>query len=197
MSWVFDGVVLASGSPRRQELLTQIGVAFKLATHTVDEASKPSESAHDYVQRLAVEKAQSVVSQAAHDWPVLGADTAVTIDGQILGKPVDKADAMRMWDLLSGREQIVFSSVAICTAQESAVLVSQSRVRFREITQQEREAYWRSEEPIGKAGAYAIQGLGGLFVTRIEGSYSGIVGLPLHETAVLLERFGIKTGLAT
>lgn len=197
MSFEFAGVVLASGSPRRQELLQQIGVAFRLATHTVDEAVKPGEPAGDYVQRLALEKAQSVLLQGETEWPVLGADTAVTVDGQILGKPNDKEDALRMWHMLSGREHVVYSSVALCTATDSAVMVSASRVLFRQISAAECESYWRSEEPIGKAGAYAIQGLGGLFVEKIEGSYSGIVGLPLFETEVLLKRFGVKTGLLT
>jgi septum formation protein len=197
MSFKFAGVVLASGSPRRQELLQQIGVAYRLASHTVDEAVKSGELAADYVQRLALEKAQSVLLMGETEWPVLGADTAVTVDGQILGKPEDKEDALRMWRMLSGREHVVYSSVALCTADEEAVMVSASHVLFRQISAAECESYWRSEEPIGKAGAYAIQGLGGLFVERIEGSYSGIVGLPLFETDVLLKRFGVKTGLLT
>jgi septum formation protein len=197
MSFKFAGVVLASGSPRRQELLEQIGVAYRLGSHTVDEAVKPEEFAADYVQRLALEKAQSVLLMGETEWPVLGADTTVTVDGQILGKPEDKEDALRMWRMLSGREHVVYSSVALCTADDKAVMVSASRVLFRQISATECESYWRSEEPIGKAGAYAIQGLGGLFVEKIEGSYSGIVGLPLFETDVLLKRFGVKTGLLT
>lgn len=205
MSAKFAGVVLASGSPRRQELLQQIGVEFRLATHTVDESVGLDEAPADYVGRLALEKAQSVLLQSSTQasacdqgenlWPVLGADTAVTIDGHILGKPRDKEDAMRMWSLLSGREQVVYSSVALCTADEKAVLVSASRVLFRELSDFECEIYWNTGEPLGKAGAYAIQGIGGMFVQQISGSYSGIVGLPLFETERLLKRFSVKTGL--
>lgn len=195
MSVKFAGVVLASGSPRRQELLQQIGVEFRLATHSVDESVLAAEAPADYVSRLALEKARSVLEQGELSWPVLGADTAVTIDGHILGKPIDKDDALRMWRLLSGKEQIVYSSVALVSSQDSAVLVSSSRVQIRTLSDEECENYWASGEPLGKAGAYAIQGLGGLFVQHLSGSYSGIVGLPLYETELLLKRFGVKTGL--
>ncbi|OGT72514.1 MAG: septum formation protein Maf [Gammaproteobacteria bacterium RIFCSPLOWO2_02_FULL_57_10] len=190
------GVILASASPRRRELLEQIGVRYEIAEHTVSEVALPGEPPTAFVSRLALEKAQSAHSLLPHHpWPVLGADTIVVCDHHILGKPVDKADALRMWTLLSGRDHFVYSAVALVDAVQSAVLMSTTRVGFRELTEQDCEAYWSSGEPEGKAGAYAIQGLGALFVSGIEGSYTGVVGLPLFETASLLQRFGVTTGL--
>ncbi|MDP1932783.1 MAG: Maf family protein [Gammaproteobacteria bacterium] len=192
----FSGVVLASASPRRRELLEQIGVRYEIAEHTISEVANPGESPTAFVRRLALEKAQSAQALLpGHLWPVLGADTIVVYDQHILGKPVDKADALRMWALLSGREHHVYSAVALSLGQESAVLMSTTRVRFRQLTEQECESYWSSGEPAGKAGAYAIQGLGALFVEKLVGSYSGVVGLPIFETAELLQRFGVDTGL--
>lgn len=196
------GVILASASPRRRELLEQIGVRYEIAEHTVSEVALPGELPTTFVKRLALEKAQSARSLLAnHPWPVLGADTIVVCDQHILGKPVDKADALRMWALLSGRDHHVYSAVALCGSSQndgdaSAVLMSTTRVQFRQLTEQDCEAYWSSGEPQGKAGAYAIQGLGALFVIDLEGSYAGVVGLPLFETATLLERFGVPTGLS-
>lgn len=192
-----NGVILASASPRRRELLEQIGVRYEVAGHTVSEVALRGELPTTFVKRLALEKAQSARSLLAdHPWPVLGADTIVVCDQHILGKPVDKADALRMWALLSGRDHFVYSAVAVVDALQSAVLMSTTRVRFRELTEQDCEAYWSSGEPQGKAGAYAIQGLGALFVSDLEGSYSGVVGLPLFETASLLQRFGVASGLS-
>lgn len=192
-----NGVILASASPRRRELLEQIGVRYEIAEHTVSEVALPGESPTTFVTRLALEKAQSARSLLAHHpWPVLGADTIVVCDDHILGKPLDRMDAQRMWALLSGRDHHVYSAVALCNMTESAVLMSTTRVRFRQLTEQDCETYWSSGEPQGKAGAYAIQGLGALFVSEIEGSYTGVVGLPLFETAELLQRFGVSTGLS-
>lgn len=203
MSDRFSGVVLASASPRRRELLEQIGVRYEIADHTVNEEARPGEPAIALVQRLALEKAQSVVNSHAHQsnarhplWPVLGADTIVVCDGHILGKPLDKADAFRMWQLLSGREHRVYSAVALCDSQRQEVRMSTTTVTFRQLSDQDCKRYWAGGEPQGKAGAYAIQGLGALFVSAMTGSYTGVVGLPLYETAELLAIFGVYTGLS-
>ena len=192
-----------SASPRRRELLEQIGVRYEIADHTVNEDARPGEPATAFVQRLALEKAQSVVNshirpstQQPLPWPVLGADTTVVCDGHILGKPRDKADAFRMWQLLSGREHRVYSAVALCDQRREEVRMSTTTVTFRQLSAQDCERYWASGEPQGKAGAYAIQGLGALFVSAITGSYTGVVGLPLYETAELLSIFGVRTGLS-
>lgn len=193
----FAGIMLASASPRRRELLEQIGVQYEVVEHTVDEAENREESASTYVQRLALEKAQSVQSSLEVPKPVLGADTIVVCEGQILGKPLDKSDAMRMWALLSNREHQVLSAIALCYKQDCEIRMSTTRVKFKPLSAFECERYWQSGEPQGKAGAYAIQGAGALFVAEICGSYSGVVGLPLFETAELLQIFGVKTSLAT
>lgn len=203
MSDRFSGVVLASASPRRKELLEQIGVRYEIADHTVDEDALPGEPPIALVQRLALEKALSVVGSQRHQsnvrqplWPVLGADTIVVCDDHILGKPLDKADAFRMWQLLSGREHRVYSAVALCDSQRQEVRMSTTKVTFRQLSDQDCERYWASGEPQGKAGGYAIQGLGALFVSMMTGSYTGVVGLPLYETAELLAMFGVRTGLS-
>lgn len=199
MSDRFSGVVLASASPRRRELLEQIGVRYEIADHTVNEDALQGEPAIALVQRLALEKALSVVelSKARQQlWPVLGADTIVVCDDHILGKPLDKADAFRMWQLLSGREHRVHSAVALCDSQRQEVRMSTTTVAFRQLSDQDCERYWASGEPQGKAGGYAIQGLGALFVSMMTGSYTGVVGLPLYETAELLAMFGVRTGLS-
>lgn len=204
MSDRFSGVVLASASPRRRELLEQIGVRYEIADHTVNEDARPGEPAIALVQRLALEKAQSVVNSHSHQanarhqlWPVLGADTIVVCDDHILGKPLDKTDAFRMWQWLSGREHRVYSAVALCDSQRQEVRMSTTTVTFRQLTELDCERYWASGEPQGKAGAYAIQGLGALFVSAMTGSYTGVVGLPLYETAELLAIFAVRTGLSS
>lgn len=182
---------LASGSPRRRELLTQIGVPYTVVSAGIDETPLPNEAPQAYVQRLAAAKAARGLAQLGADAVVLGADTAVIRDGQILGKPLDAQDAARMLAGLSGRDHEVFTAVALCTKARSEVCCVSTRVRFRHITPGEIDAYWASGEPLDKAGGYAIQGLGAVFVEAIEGSYSAVVGLPLCETAALLSRFGI------
>ncbi len=196
MSYKFSSLILASASPRRREILTQIGVQFSVKEHTVDEQHIHGESPEVYVQRLALAKALSVQAQLTTDaMPVLGSDTIVVCAGEILGKPQNKEDALRMLGLLSGRQHQVLSAVAMCSgARQESVLVG-TEVSFKALSNQEMEAYWQSEEPLGKAGAYAIQGLGGMFVTAINGSYSGVVGLPIYETCQLLAKFGVCTGL--
>ncbi len=197
MPYQFDSIVLASASPRRREILSQMGVAHSLAEHSVDEVAYAGESAVDFVQRLALEKALSVqASNPQMTLPILGSDTIVVCDQQVLGKPVDRADALRMLALLSGRQHQVLSAVALCLGARSKVILSLSDVSFKPLNQQERELYWASGEPIGKAGAYAIQGLGGMFVSALAGSFSGVMGLPVFETAQLLAEFGVRTGMS-
>jgi septum formation protein len=184
---------LASGSPRRRELLTQIGVPFTAVSADIDETPLAHETPSAYVERLARGKAESGrrALRADVDGCVLGADTAVVLDGQILGKPLDQADAMTMLLSLSGREHEVLTAIAILDGQHCESRVVRSLVRFRSITEQEAAAYWASGEPRDKAGGYGIQGLGAVFVAGLEGSYSAVVGLPLCETAELLGHFGI------
>ena len=185
-------IILASGSPRRQALLRQIGVRFRQQVAEVDETPRENESARDYVMRLAVAKAQAVRQQSlAQAVPVLGADTAVVVDGRLLGKPSGLADAWDMLRLLSGRSHQVLSAVALVKDRHAAA-VSDSRVWFRPLSDADIEAYWCTGEPRDKAGAYGIQGLGAIFIERLEGSYSGVMGLPLYETARLLQDFGIR-----
>jgi septum formation protein len=190
---------LASASPRRRELLAQIGLRVELVSQSVAEHALENESPEDYVQRLALEKAQAGLAAVDPAWPrpVLGADTAVVVDDQILGKPADETEALAMLERLSGRKHRVLSAVAVVgkdnLGQDRAeVRVSQSWVHFRAITEEERLAYWQTGEPADKAGAYGIQGLAAVFIERLEGSYSGVMGLPLFETGELLSRFGIK-----
>ncbi len=185
-------IVLASASPRRCELLRQLGVRFLQQVEPVDERYQADESAEAYVSRLALEKARVVARSTTvpAGLPVLGADTAVVVDGQPLGKPDDEAHALSMLQRLSGRCHQVLSAVAL-VADRQAVRISQTSVWFRPLTPEEMRRYWASGEPRGKAGSYAIQGLGGMFVEHIEGSYSGVVGLPVFETVQLLQEFNI------
>ena len=183
-------ICLASASPRRRDLLWQIGVPHTATAASVDEDALPGESAQDYVERLAVEKAMTVRSRGER-LPVLAADTAVVLEGAVYGKPVDRADALAMLSRLSGRVHHVLTAVALATQRSVEVRVSATSVRFRDLTLAEREAYWQTGEPRDKAGGYAIQGFGGVFVESLCGSYSGVVGLPLAETAELLRTAGI------
>lgn len=185
-------VFLASASPRRRELLAQIGVPCMQAATQVDEQVRSGEPAADYVQRIAADKATAGARAAPAGAVVLAADTAVVVDEQILGKPEDAADAARMLALLSARSHQVMTAVSLaCGAERASCLVS-SEVRFRAISAAEIAAYWQTGEPQDKAGGYAIQGLGAVFVAGIQGSYSAVVGLPLRETADLLARFGVS-----
>jgi septum formation protein len=184
---------LASASPRRRELLTQIGVPFSLLTVSIDETPIEAESADIYVQRLAREKALAGLTQVEDGSAcVLGADTTVVLDQRILGKPTDKADALATLKALSGREHQVMTAVALASNSGCTVRLVTSRVRFRPIGAEEAEAYWASGEPQDKAGSYAIQGWGAIFVAALEGSYSAVVGLPLCETAQMLDAYGVE-----
>jgi septum formation protein len=187
---------LASGSPRRRELLTQIGVTFTTLSADIDETPLNDETPTAYVERLARGKADAGLLFLANDPAytsacVLGADTAVVLDGKILGKPVDQADALAMLAALSNREHEVLTAIAVVDQQRCETRTVSSRVKFRSISAEEARAYWASGEPQDKAGSYAIQGLAAVFVESLNGSYSAVVGLPLCETAEILQRFGI------
>ncbi|GAA0689478.1 Maf family protein [Marinobacterium maritimum] len=183
-------LILASASPRRRELLSQIGVPFRCCPVDIDETPQPEEPAQAYVERLALEKAVACrqLNPAA---VVLGSDTSVVVDGRILGKPVDEADAVRMLMMLSGRRHQVMTAVAVVDEQRQRVETVTTDVAFIELDEARCRAYWRTGEPCDKAGAYGIQGLGAVLVRGIEGSYSAVVGLPLMQTAALLQQFDI------
>ncbi len=186
-------IYLASLSPRRRDLLEQIGIGHQVVPTRVDETPHPGEAPAEYVIRLALAKAEAgwrAIGQR-QSRPVLAADTAVVVDDKILGKPVDQEAALAMLEQLSGRSHKVLTGVALVQVKRHSRL-SVSRVTFRRISRWEALAYWASGEPADKAGGYAIQGKGALFITRLEGSYSGVMGLPLLETGELLAMAGIE-----
>lgn len=182
---------LASASPRRRQLLDLIGVPHVVTPADIDETPRPGEPAGDYVVRLAREKAEAVWARH-QDLPVLAADTTVVVDDEILGKPESAADAAAMLRKLSGRAHFVHTGIALRTAHGLADDLSTTEVEFAELGEDVLRAYWDSGEPQGKAGSYAIQGLGAIFVRDIAGSYTGVMGLPLFETAELLRYHGIR-----
>jgi septum formation protein len=184
-------IILASASPRRKELLDQIKVTYKVHPVDLDETPLPDETPLDYVQRLAAEKSAACVAQLKTEIPVLAADTAVVLGRVIMGKPKDQADALAMLTQLSGKTHQVYSAISL-RGREHSLAVSITEVTFRRLTEREMLDYWHSGEPVDKAGSYAIQGIGGLFVESIKGSFSGVVGLPLFETAELLSKQGIE-----
>lgn len=181
-------LILASASPRRAEILRQLQVAFAVLPADIDEEVMPDESPDYYVRRVALAKAEAVSAKLGSSTPVLAADTAVVADGQILGKPSDREHAQQILASLSNRWHEVFTGIAIMQQRETVVSV-RTRVKLRSISAAEIDAYWLSGEPQDKAGAYAIQGSGGAFVERIEGSYSNVVGLPMAETIILLNNY--------
>jgi septum formation protein len=185
-------VRLASASPRRRELLVQIGVPHVVTVAQVDETLHSGERPHDYVQRVARSKAQAIWTQHS-DLPVLAADTTVVLDGLVFGKPADKADAVRMLSLLSGRTHEVLTAVALASAAGVAMRMSVSSVRFRPLGEAEIATYWDTGEPRDKAGAYAVQGFAAVFIEALSGSYSGVMGLPLFETSELLRAAGVPS----
>lgn len=186
---------LASGSPRRQELLTQLGYQFERVVIDVEECHQPSETAEQYVQRLSRDKAAAGVmainatKTAVETMPVLGADTIVVVDETILEKPKNFSDAQRMLKLLSGRQHQVMTSVTVATTEREETQLVVTDVWFKTLSEKEIEKYWQSGEPQDKAGSYGIQGLGGKFITRIDGSYYAVMGLPLVETDVMVQNF--------
>jgi len=192
-----DFIYLASGSPRRRELLQQIGVSFRLVATELDETPRLSEAPKAYVSRLAAAKADAgwLRSRSAANAPVLAADTAVVLDGAILGKPRDKDDAEHMLLQLSGRTHEVMTAVAVRSSAGNEIKVSRSLVTFRILDAAEARAYWDTGEPRDKAGAYAIQGFAAIFIADLRGSYSGVMGLPLFETAELLRALGVRLAL--
>ena len=179
---------LASASPRRREILATLGLSFTHGGSDVDESRLADESVEAMVVRLARDKALAATAEL----PVLGADTVVVLGDRVFGKPASEADAMDMLAALSGQSHRVLTGIALSYNGEAWTGMSATTVRFRDIGPDEARRYWHSGEPAGKAGAYAIQGLGGVFAESIEGSYSGVVGLPVFETARLLRNVGIE-----
>jgi septum formation protein len=188
-------IYLASGSPRRRELLQQIGVPFEVVKTDLLEVRQAGETPLDYVQRLALEKAHAglagIQRQGAMLAPVLGADTLGLLNDQILEKPRDAKDAADMLQCMSGQTHQVITALALTDGVRTETAYSRTLVSFRELSQEEIEAYWQTGEPRDKAGGYAIQGLGAVFVKSIQGSYSNVVGLPLETCCALLKRFDI------
>ncbi|HXR52049.1 MAG TPA: Maf family protein [Steroidobacteraceae bacterium] len=187
-------LVLASASPRRRELLAQIGVTHEVLAVDVDESALPGESPEQLVQRLAREKSLAGRDRDGGARPVLGADTVVVLGTKVFGKPRDEDDALQMLQALSGRSHRVLTAVALALPGKGAAVLeqcSETEVQMRPMSLEEIRAYWASGEPVGKAGAYAIQGRGAVFIRNIRGSYSGVMGLPLYETAQLLQSQGL------
>jgi septum formation protein len=185
-------VILASASPRRRELLDQIGVGYEVFPVDIDETPFPHEAARDYVCRIASEKSAACLALRKDlNRPVLAADTAVVLNGLIMGKPRDREDGLAMLGQLSGKTHQVYSAVSI-RGNRHVQALSITEVTFKTLTEREMLAYWHSGEPLDKAGGYAIQGLGSVFVKSIKGSFSGVMGLPLFETAELLSQQGIE-----
>ncbi len=187
-------IYLASASPRRRELLEQIGISYQRLVVDVPEVQEEDEVPEMYVLRVALQKARAGrLTLAADDLtPVLGADTAVVINSEVLGKPAGRNEALAMMARLSGQRHQVMSAVAIVGSDgEEQSRLSVSTVQFRDVSREEAAAYWATGEPADKAGGYAIQGFAAVFIERLEGSYSGVMGLPLFETADLLGQFGI------
>ncbi|WP_148863437.1 Maf family protein [Marinobacter fonticola] len=184
-------VVLASASPRRRELLEQIGLPFSVAPVDIDETPLPGERPDHYVERLARQKAEAGLAGADDsDSLVIGSDTTVVCDDRIMGKPASEAEAAEMLALLSGRTHKVMTAVALAGEYGCYARLAVTEVRFRKITDGEIAAYWQTGEPADKAGGYGIQGRGAVFVDGLWGSYSAVVGLPLQETAELFEEAG-------
>lgn len=185
-------IILASASPRRSELLRQIRVQHRIQPVHIDESAASGEAPAVYVVRLAEAKAEALWRLLTPDQrlPVLGADTTVALDNTLFGKPRDRADGLGMLAELAGRTHRVYTAVALRSEQGLESRLSVSSVTFKALSAAEREAYWASGEPGDKAGSYAVQGLAAAFITRLEGNYSGVMGLPLAETAELLGRIG-------
>jgi septum formation protein len=186
-------LVLASQSPRRKELLSQLGYQFKTVSADIDESIIGNELPRDYVLRLAIEKAKVVAKDQAADCVVLGSDTSVIFKEHILGKPDNiEACCQQLLMLSNNTHQVLTAIAAVKNNQISSAIIS-TDVTFKALTVEEIQRYWHTGEPQDKAGAYGIQGIGGQFVTQIKGSYSAVVGLPLYETAKLLAELGLPT----
>ena len=186
-------IYLASQSPRRRDLLASLGLEVRILGADIDEQRTAGEVADAYARRLAIAKArQADPPRSGPTAPILGADTVVVVGDRVMGKPANRDDAVDMLGALSGRSHWVHTGVAVVSAAAEAVTVSSTEVWFREISPAERHKYWATGEPADKAGGYAIQGFGALFVVEIRGSFTGVMGLPLFETARLLQEFGYK-----
>jgi septum formation protein len=192
-------LLLASASPRRSALLRQIFMPHEIRVANIDESRLAGESPGDYVTRLAIAKAERIWNRQEGDQqrPVLGADTTVALADEIFGKPNDREDCIAMLQRLSGVTHQVYTAVALCHAGQTTHRLSISHVTFKSLTPMECEMYWNSTEPVDKAGGYAVQGLAASFISNINGSYSGVMGLPLAETAELLSRIGWSLAQAT
>jgi len=189
-------VYLASQSPRRMELLNQLGITCEMLPTCIDETQLKNETPEQYVKRLAKEKAQTCVfrlTDVQKNYPILAADTTVTIEGKVLGKPDNDLDAIKMLNSLSGRQHQVHTAVALAFNNKIEVVLSTTSVEMMELTQKQIMFYVETGEPHDKAGSYGIQGLAGAWIKRIDGSYSGVMGLPLYETSALLRKYGIGT----
>ncbi len=189
-----NGLILASASPRRRMLLEALGLAVRVVAADIDERQLPGEAADDLVQRLAATKARTIWQRPevqAAGLPVLAADTIVVIDGIVLGKPVDRGDALAMLARLSGRAHRVLTALSVVSVAGIDNALSTTTVHFRAVSESEAVAYWETGEPRDKAGAYGIQGVGGIFAARIEGSYTGVMGLPVAEAEAMLRRAGV------
>ncbi|WP_428753286.1 Maf family protein [Vibrio cionasavignyae] len=185
-------IVLASTSPRRKELLNQLGYEFSTVSPDIEELKGEQESAEAYVERLSLEKALAglkAIEDGSDGAVVIGSDTVVVQNGKVLEKPVDFDDAQRMLQLLANDQHQVMTAVSVVSTDKQASVVVKTDVWFKPLTENEIQQYWLSGEPQDKAGSYGIQGLGGRFVSRIEGSYYAVVGLPLYETDQLLQEF--------
>jgi len=188
----YTPIVLASASPRRSALLTQIGVAHEVLAADLDEARLPGEPPRVYVERLARDKARAArAALGVADRVLLAADTSVVLGDEIFGKPEDEADCVRMLMALSGRTHEVMTGIAVLAGDNLLADVNVSRVSFRRLDAEECRRYWRTGEPRGKAGGYAVQGYAATFIERLDGSYSSVMGLPLYETARLLAAAGV------
>ncbi|MEM8497536.1 MAG: Maf family protein [Pseudomonadota bacterium] len=186
-------IYLASKSPRRQELLRQIGVQFEQLAVDIDETKRGNETPQQYVVRMAIEKAAAGRTTASKPLAVLSADTSVVLDEDCLGKPDDEKHACQMLRRLSGREHKVMSAVAVDYNNQVVARLSTTVVMFKPLSDEEISSYWCTGEPVDKAGSYAIQGKAAAFIERISGSYSGVVGLPLFETEQLLRELGLAS----
>lgn len=189
-------LILASQSPRRKALLAQLGYEFTCLPADIDESVQHGENAHDYVYRLAIAKAQKALEQASKqqansELVVLGSDTTVVFDGHILGKPENFEDFERMMTMLSGRCHQVLTSIAAVSESNAQAQVVATDVWFKQLSSKEISEYWQTGEPQDKAGGYGIQGIGGQFVSKLDGSFFAVMGLPLYETSLLLNQFGI------
>ena len=184
-------LTLASGSPRRADLLRQLGLSFSVVVPSVDEMPRRNEDSLKYVERMAKEKNAEIRKRLDSVDLVLSADTVVVYQSRILGKPKSKTEGLSMLRLLSERTHKVITGVALTTKTHKKFCFVETKVKFRRLSDHEIHAYWMTKEPKDKAGSYGIQGLGALFVSRIEGSYSTVVGLPLMETGELLKQLGV------